>query len=220
MSRRVLRSLVGMLIIGALGVALAPVTGSPAAAQQEVVDSNGCYWTWNGTTYTAVRCPQPDGSQYYYQPDGRGGWVLFTECSVTPAFTACRFANTGVYYEAYPDGSQYVEGADRTYAILFPDGTVAEAGTYDANGGQHPTTRMPTRPQSQAMERRSQMYWVVYSIVVGNIIGSNPTAFDGLVMMGQGVDAYANCLHLNDSRTDYDRDYVTGFNELAEYCAR
>jgi hypothetical protein len=206
-------SLLALLLVASVA-AFVPASSSSVAAFQEYAGSDGCYYFWDGDSYSEKRCPQNDGSNYYFVPEG-GGWTFLAECATPTAFRACLFA-TGVYVETYPDGSLYAEDADWRYGITHTDGTVAERGFYDAARQQHVTT--VTYKKSLAMERRSQMYWAVYGIVVANIIQSNPTAFDWLRPGVQGANAYMNCLHGNDSSTDWDGDGYTGFNELAEYC--
>jgi hypothetical protein len=213
---RCLRTGAVALLLAVLGAALAPAAGSRAAAQQEYAASDGCYYLWNGDAYTRKRCPQTDGSDYYYVPSG-GQWPYVAQCAATPAFTACLLANDQ-YIETYPDGSQYTEGRDRGYWIVHPDGTVAEVGYYDGNGQQRSTRY--TGKNSLAMRNRSLTYWAVYGITVATIVRSNPTAFNWLIVGDQRANAYMNCLWANDSATDFDGDRKTGFNELAEHCAR
>lgn len=205
-----------ILLLVAFAAAFVPVSGSHALAQQEEGPfSDGCYYVRQGNAYTLARCPQTDGSDYYYEPDGQGGWPYVMQCSATPTFTACLFV-MDLYLETYPDGSTYMENSSRAYAISHRDGTVAEYGSYDANGQQRSTWY--TGKNSLAMRDRSGTYWAVYGITVQAIVRSNPTAFDGLVQLNYGND-YMNCLHLNDSGTEFDYDGWTGFSELAEYCS-
>jgi hypothetical protein len=207
------------LLLAVLGAALAPAPGADAAAEGEYgPKADGCYYYWDGTDYVRRRCPQTDGSDYYYQPDGRGGWAYAMQCAATPLFTACLFA-TGLYAESYADGSLYTEDRGRGYAIFHTDGTVNEAGYYDPAGLQRPTWTSVRVSNAQAMRNRSLNYWVTHGLTVATVVRSNPTAFNWLVVGDQRANAYMNCLHGNDSGTDFDGDRRTGFNELAEYCA-
>lgn len=205
-----------MLIVTFLLV-LAPLSVSHAAAQREEGPyDDGCYYVRTGNALTLARCPQSDGSDYYYEPDGRGGWPLVMQCATTAAFRACLGA-TGLYIESYPDGSSYLENSNRIYAINHVDGTVAEYGFYNRSGQQ--MSDWYSGKNSLAMRNRSLTYWAVHNNAVQTVVYSNPTAFDGLMTVNYGNN-YMNCLHLNDSRTDFDNNGRTGFNELASYCAQ
>lgn len=206
-----------MALIVALSLPiLAPPPRVTAASRQEYQVSATCFDYWDGASWTYRRCRQTDGSDYYYVPAGNQ-WTYAAQCANTTAFLACLWYDSGLYVESYPDGSKYAEDIDRRYGITHTDGSVAEVGYYVADGTQRVTT--VTYKKSLAMQRRSQMYWVVYGIVVNTIIQSNPTAFDWLMPGIQGSNAYMNCLHINNSSTDFDNDNYTGFNELAEYCS-
>jgi hypothetical protein len=205
----------GIMVIVATIVSLLP-SGAAMAASQEVY-GGGCYFAWNGSEYTGKRCPQSDGSEYVYQPDGRGGWDYFAQCADTGAFQACLFAS-GIYVEAYGDGSKYAEDRSRTYVIYHTDGSLAEAGSYDANGVQRASQGRSTLKNSGAMRNRSWLYWWYQGWAVQTVVNSNPGAFAGLITMTQASNDYAVCLWNNDSATDFDHDRRTGFNELAEHC--
>ncbi len=195
------------------------VPGFTAAAAQEYgPDSYGCYYSAEGGQWTEMRCPQTDGSNYYFVNSG-GEWEFAMECAVTSLFTACLWA-TGEYMETYPDGSTYIEDQNRKYLISHTDGSLAEGGYYDSSGAQRVYRGASTMKNSAAMRNRSSMYWIYHNMSVQTVVQSNPSAFAGLITMTSASNDYANCLHLNDSSTDFDSDNRTGFTELAEHCTQ
>ena len=203
------------LLIAMTAVGLVP---SPGAAAQQEIYSNGCYYIYNGNVNTGARCPQSDGSDFYFQSDGRGGLTFLAQCAYLSGFVACLFAS-GLYVETYGDGSKYLEGRNRTYEIYHKDGSLAEMGAYNANGIQVPTWWSPRTGGSQAILRRSQTYWANYGAVTNGIRLTNPTWFDSVVAGTSSANVYMNCLWVNDSQDDFDGDRRIGFNELVEYCA-
>lgn len=201
-------------LIVLVGIILMP--GHAVAAQREEGPyRDGCYHIFMGTAETGARCPQSDGSNFYYDADGQGGYRFVMQCLQTPSYQACLFT-TWLYVETYTDGSSYIENAGREYMILNADGSMAEYGAYNASGVQ--LSSRYAGGNAMALRNRSMMddYMTQFNVV--SIVTINPTAFDGIVNVNTGTQ-YLNCLHLNDSRTDFDRDGYTGFSELAEYCA-
>jgi hypothetical protein len=216
MARR--RAWMRPLTVVVLGLMLAVVqaAGETVSAQQEHLFPDNCYYLAEAGEWTQKRCPQSDGSNYYFAPV-EGKWTFSMECSDTSLFTACLLVN-GWYTEQYSDGSLYLEMPDRQYVIFHVDGSRAQAGYYNWQGIQYTYMGMSTTKNSLAMRNRSMQFWNYQRDMVQAVINSNPSAFYGLFTMTSASNDYANCLHLHDSADDLDGDSITGFTELAEFC--